>query len=65
MLKHYQSLASPNLQGLEEKETKRGGTLVPQSNISYNTIKKNKTLFDCVGKDCFEADQEDEGEQSE
>lgn len=39
--------------------------MVPQSNISYNTIKKNKTLFDCVGKDCFEAEQEEEEELQE
>jgi hypothetical protein len=32
--------------------------LVPQSNISYKTIKSNKTLFDCVGKDCFEVEEE-------
>jgi hypothetical protein len=32
--------------------------LVPQSNISYKTIKSNRTLFDCVGKDCFEDEEE-------
>jgi hypothetical protein len=40
------------------KRAKRGVCLVPQSNISYKTIKSNKTLFDCVGKDCFEVEEE-------
>jgi hypothetical protein len=36
--------------------------LVPQSNISYNTIKKNQTLADCLGKECFGAEEENEEE---
>lgn len=44
---------------------KRGVNLVPQSNISYKTIKSNKTLFDCVGKDCFEVEEENEEEIKE
>jgi hypothetical protein len=36
--------------------------LVPQSNISYKAIKSNKTLFDCVDKKCFEAEEENEEE---
>jgi|GEM_PF-5420087 len=36
--------------------------LIPQSNISYKTIKSNRTLFECVGKECFEAEEENEEE---
>jgi hypothetical protein len=46
----------------EKKRQNEVILLVPQSNISYNTIKKNQTLFDCVGKDCFEAETENEEE---
>ncbi|MBN1544987.1 hypothetical protein JW898_06020 [Candidatus Woesearchaeota archaeon] len=41
---------------------KGGESLIPQSNISYKTIKSNRTLFDCVGKECFEAEEENEEE---
>jgi len=43
---------------LGEKEIKRGEHLVPQSNVSYKAIKNNKTLFDCVGKECAEEEHE-------
>ena len=43
-----------------EKENKKGELLVPQSHISYEAIKNNKTLFDCVGKECFETEEEEE-----
>ncbi|MFC1741413.1 hypothetical protein ACFL3V_02670 [Nanoarchaeota archaeon] len=39
--------------------------LVAQSNISYNTIKKNKTLFDSLGEDNFDVEEENEEEISE
>ena len=45
---------------LGEKETKAGEHLVPQSHISYKAIRNNKTLFDCVGKECFETEEEEE-----
>jgi hypothetical protein len=45
---------------LGEKEIKAGEQLVPQSHISYKTIRSNKTLFDCVGKECFETEEEEE-----
>ena len=34
--------------------------MVAQSNISYKTIQKNKTLFECIGPDCEEASGEEE-----
>lgn len=36
--------------------------MIPQSNISYKTIKKNQTLMDCLGKNCFDAEEENEEE---
>jgi hypothetical protein len=50
---------------LGKKSDKKGVNLFPQSNISYKTIKQNKTLFDCVGKDCFETEEENEEEVRE
>jgi len=44
------------------KRDKKGETLVPHSNISYKTIKSNKTLFDCVGKESFDVEEENEEE---
>ncbi len=43
-----------------EERVKGGVILVPQSNISYKTIKSNKTLFECVGEQKSEAENEEE-----
>ncbi len=49
---------------LEKKRKKEVNNLseIPKSNVSYDTIKKNQTLFGCLGKDCSEIEEENEEE---
>lgn len=44
------------------KRAKGGVIVVPQSNISYKTIKSNKTLFECVGEQGLDPEAENEEE---
>lgn len=60
MLKDLLYRSSASADASAGKRAKGGAKLVPQSNISYKTIKSNRTLFDCMGDQKSESENEEE-----